>query len=96
MSKSQGFRGDERYQRQFSPRGRAKLKKGVSLCPFRMGAVRGVTGPEGKVQLRLPATERLGELVAWHPQLGVGGLRHLNNAPADDINELIESLSPDR
>ncbi|MCH7990449.1 MAG: hypothetical protein IID46_15015, partial [Planctomycetes bacterium] len=39
--------------------------------------VYGVTGPEGRVKLRLPASEPLRELVAWHPKLGVAGTRGL-------------------
>jgi hypothetical protein len=33
--------------------------------------VRGVTGRDGRARLWLPATERVGRLVAWHADLGV-------------------------
>jgi RNA polymerase sigma factor (sigma-70 family) len=36
---------------------------------------RGVTGGDGKVQLRLPVDGVVTELVAWHPALGVNGKR---------------------
>jgi RNA polymerase sigma factor (sigma-70 family) len=41
--------------------------------------VDGVTGRDGQVVLRLPAGGRLNELVAWHPELGVNGLRNLED-----------------
>ena len=53
--------------------------------------VHGVSGPDGKVQLRLPARERLQELVAWHRVLGVRGRRALDTRP-QDMTEL--SLIP--
>jgi len=37
--------------------------------------VHGVTGQDGRVQLRLPAEEPLNKLSAWHPELGVSGVR---------------------
>jgi hypothetical protein len=37
--------------------------------------VQGVTGADGKAQLLLPATPRLNTLAAWHPTLGIGGMR---------------------
>ncbi len=40
--------------------------------------VQGVTGQDGKAQLRLPAGEPLERLSAWHPQLGVSSVRDLN------------------
>jgi hypothetical protein len=46
--------------------------------------VRGVCGVDGKLRLQLPASERLQELVAWHRELGVGGVRELDEpAPAE-------------
>jgi hypothetical protein len=46
--------------------------------------VRGVTGADGKLRLQLPASERLQELVAWHRELGVAGVRELDeHAPAE-------------
>ena len=39
--------------------------------------VQGVTGRDGIARLRLPAKEKLTELVAWHPRLGVSGKRNL-------------------
>ena len=54
--------------------------------------VQGVTGQDGKVRLRLPAKERLSELVAWHPTLGTIGKRALENRPREGTTEL--SLLP--
>ncbi|APW61834.1 sigma-70 family RNA polymerase sigma factor [Paludisphaera borealis] len=54
--------------------------------------VQGVTGQDGKARLRLPAEERLRELVAWHPTLGAGGKRDLDDRPREDKTEL--SLLP--
>ncbi len=54
--------------------------------------VQGLTGPDGKVQLRLPAQEPLQELVAWHRELGVQGARHLTDRSAQDRAQL--SLLP--
>jgi len=46
--------------------------------------VRGVCGADGKLRLQLPASEPLHELVAWHRELGVGGVRELDeHAPAE-------------
>ena len=53
---------------------------------------KGVTGQDGKVRLRLPAKERLSELVAWHPTLGASGKRDLENRPREGTTEL--SLLP--
>ena len=46
--------------------------------------VQGVSGADGKVHLQLPARERLRELFAWHPDLGVRGLRNQGPRPARD------------
>ena len=54
--------------------------------------VQGRTGRNGKVRLRLPANERLNELVAWHPTLGTTGKRDLDTLPAEAAAEL--SLIP--
>ena len=54
--------------------------------------VHGVTGQDGKARLRLPAKERLSELVAWHPTLGAAGKRDLENRPREGTTEL--SLVP--
>jgi hypothetical protein len=54
--------------------------------------VHGLTGPDGKVQLRLPAEEPLRELVAWHRELGVNGARELGTRSARDRAQL--SLLP--
>ncbi|MFI5457513.1 MAG: sigma-70 family RNA polymerase sigma factor [Isosphaerales bacterium] len=54
--------------------------------------VQGVTGQDGKARLKLPAKERLSELVAWHPTLGVIGKRDLENRPREGTTEL--SLLP--
>ncbi len=54
--------------------------------------VQGITGSDGKVQLRLPAQEPLQKLVAWHPKLGVQGARDLNTRSARDRAQL--SLYP--
>ena len=54
--------------------------------------VQGVTGQDGKVRLRLPAKERLSELVAWHPTLGVSGKQDLEDRPREGATEL--SLLP--
>ncbi len=46
--------------------------------------VRGVTEADGKLRLQLPVSDRLQELVAWHPELGVGGVSELDeHAPAE-------------
>ena len=50
--------------------------------------VYGTTESNGRVQLLIPATEPLRELVAWHPQLGVAGIRDLDDKPANDSSEL--------
>ena len=54
--------------------------------------VHGVTGADGKVQLRLPADEPLRGLVAWHRELGVKGARDLDTRSARDRGQL--SLLP--
>src|SRR5262249_40132576 len=54
--------------------------------------VQGITGPDAKVQLRLPAQEPLQELVAWHRELGVQGARDLDTRSARDRGQL--SLLP--
>ncbi len=54
--------------------------------------VHGVTDPDGKVRLRLPAQERLQELLAWHGTLGVRGTRKLDTRPAQERTAL--SLIP--
>lgn len=46
--------------------------------------IRGVTGRDGKVTLRLPATDPLTGLVAWHPDLGINGTRRLEGLPLRD------------
>ena len=45
-----------------------------------------------KCGFRLPAKERLSELVAWHPTLGATGKRDLENRPREGTTEL--SLLP--
>ncbi len=54
--------------------------------------VDGVTGRDGKARLKLPAKDRLTELVAWHPTLGVNGKRDLADRPREGATEL--SLLP--
>jgi hypothetical protein len=54
--------------------------------------IEGITGPDGKVQLRLPAQDPLRELVAWHRELGVLGARELDTRSARDRSQL--SLLP--
>ena len=54
--------------------------------------VEGVTGQDGKARLKLPAKDRLSELVAWHPTLGVSGKRDLADRPREGATEL--SLLP--
>jgi hypothetical protein len=54
--------------------------------------VQGVTGPDGKVQLRLPAQDPLQQLVAWHRELGVQGAGDLDTRSAQDRAQL--SLLP--
>jgi hypothetical protein len=50
--------------------------------------VQGITGPDGKVQLRLPAQDPLGKLIAWHRELGVQGARDLSTRSARDRAQL--------
>ncbi len=50
--------------------------------------VHGRTNPDGKVGLRLPARGRLQELVAWHPKLGVNGVRDFENGLPQDTTRL--------
>jgi hypothetical protein len=50
--------------------------------------VEGVTGRDGKVRLKLPAKERISKVVAWHPTLGVGGSRDLEDRPREATTEL--------
>ena len=54
--------------------------------------VRGVSGADGKLRLQLPASERLQELVAWHRELGVGGVRDLDERAPEERTQL--SLMP--
>ena len=54
--------------------------------------VQGVTGQDGTLRLLLPANERLSELVAWHPTLGVNGKHDLADRPRKWATEL--SLLP--
>jgi RNA polymerase sigma factor (sigma-70 family) len=54
--------------------------------------VQGVTGQDGKVAFRVPARERISELAAWHPTLGVGGKRDLEAGLREGTTEL--SLLP--
>jgi hypothetical protein len=54
--------------------------------------VHGITGQDGKVQLQHPAREPLEKLSAWHPELGVGGVRDLADRLPHDKTEL--SLLP--
>ena len=54
--------------------------------------VQGVTGPDGKVRLRLPAKERISELAAWHATLGVSGKQELEDRPLEGTTQL--SLLP--
>jgi hypothetical protein len=50
--------------------------------------VHGITSVDGKVRLLLPATERLETLVAWHRELGVSGVRNLDDHPPQDTTRL--------
>jgi Thioredoxin-like len=54
--------------------------------------VRGATGADGKLRLQLPASERLQELVAWHRELGVAGVRGLEERAPEERTQL--SLMP--
>jgi hypothetical protein len=54
--------------------------------------VRGATDPHGKLSLRLPVTDRLAEVSAWHRRSGVRGVRDLDQRPPQDRTEL--SLLP--
>ena len=54
--------------------------------------VRGATGADGKLPLQLPASERLRELVAWHRELGVAGVRGLEERAPEERTQL--SLMP--
>ena len=54
--------------------------------------VQGTTGRDGTVLLQLPATRKLEELVAWHPGLGVGGVRNRDTGLGGDSTRL--SLRP--
>ena len=54
--------------------------------------VQGVTGEDGKARLRFPARERIDDLVAWHPTLGVAGKQDLENRPREGSTQL--SLLP--
>ncbi len=51
--------------------------------------VHGLTDQDGKVQLRLPARGQLKRLVAWHPRLGVNGVRDLENGLPRDASRLL-------
>jgi hypothetical protein len=48
----------------------------------------GVTDQDGKVQLRLPAGETLELLCAWHPELGVCGLRDRDERGLEGATQL--------
>ncbi len=48
--------------------------------------VHGVTGPNGTVRLQLPAQEPLEEVVAWHRELGVRGVRDLESRASPGPN----------
>jgi hypothetical protein len=50
--------------------------------------VSGQTAADGRVELLVPANQRLNELVAWHPELGVDGRRRLNERPRQAATEL--------
>ena len=50
--------------------------------------VHGLSDQDGKVELRLPARGRLQELVAWHPKLGVNGVRDLEKGLPRDTTRL--------
>ncbi len=50
--------------------------------------VEGITGPDGKVRLRVPAKERITEVVAWHPTLGVFGKQNLDERAPEGATEL--------
>src|SRR5262249_53889980 len=50
--------------------------------------VRGVTRPDGKGRLKIPAEGRLQELAAWHPTLGAVGRRGLDRRPLGDKTEM--------
>jgi hypothetical protein len=54
--------------------------------------IEGVTSQDGKTPLKLPAKERVSELVAWHPTLGVSGKRYRDGGPREGTTEL--SLLP--
>ncbi len=70
------------------------LSEGRPVAAARVAAtgscfkVRGVTGPEGRVELRLPADERLRGLVAWHPSLGAAALQYPEDGPVQDAARL--------
>jgi hypothetical protein len=49
--------------------------------------VSGQTGADGKAELLVPSQERLNELVAWHPNLGVAGVRRLAERPKQTASE---------
>ncbi len=50
--------------------------------------VQGTTGADGKARLRVPAKERISEVVAWHPTLGVSGKRNLDERAPEGATEL--------
>ncbi len=50
--------------------------------------VEGITGPDGKARLRVPAKERINEVVAWHPTLGVFGKQNLDERAPEGATEL--------
>jgi RNA polymerase sigma factor (sigma-70 family) len=50
--------------------------------------VHGVSGPDGNLQLQLPANGRISKLVAWHPYLGVNGAVRLENRPPKNPTQL--------
>ena len=58
----------------------------------RISRFKALRAETAKLRLRLPAKERLTELVAWHPTLGVNGKRNLEGIPPAGATEL--SLLP--
>jgi hypothetical protein len=54
--------------------------------------VRGVTGPEGAAEIKLPAGQDVVSVTAWHPTLGVAGKRDFNKPPS--LTEPLALYSP--
>jgi hypothetical protein len=54
--------------------------------PFR---VRSATGKDGRVVLRIPAGDRIGQVIAWHPQHGLRAWSDLEVGPPTTRTELI-------